>query len=216
MRIDGITTCVGAEYAGYLAEALPVWMKTLDSVTIVTSHNGVCDMAFQPIPLSLVRTTDAFATDARQFNKGAALNYGIRFVQSCTVGRDWILAFDCDIIPPLDWRIIAEQQIQRGNLYTAKRYDQQGKQLDRRFYPRGYFQLWHASDPHYRREPIFDDHHKHAGRYDTAFANQWPQANWHDLGLKLTHQGQKSKNWFGPGTTAEQMRGAQREARQPA
>jgi len=220
MRIDGITTCAGEQYAGYLARSLPVWLDTLDSVTVVGLPNEIdrlwygflCEPSLQ-IPVQVV-STDAFTSNGASFNKGAALNYGIR----CNLPTrsqhlpSWLLSFDCDILPPANWREIAERQLERGNLYGAPRYSPEGGRVDRRWYPRGYFQLWHVTDPHYRRSPVFDENWPDAGGYDTAFASQWPLGKWVDLGIALVHQGEKAKHWCGPGGTAGQNREAVRRA----
>lgn len=209
MRIDGITTCVGELYAGYLRRTLPVWRETLDSLTIVTTSYDRDSAPFSKRPKLQIWMTNVFTAGGASFNKGAALNIGLDAAKP----TDWLLSFDCDIRPPYDLRWQIAMRAQKDCINSAVRYDEAGNQTDRRFLPRGYFQLWHVSDPHYRREPVFDEHHKHAGRYDTAFYQQWTQEQWNDLGFKLTHLGEKSTHWYGPGTTREQMREALREAR---
>jgi hypothetical protein len=69
--------------------------------------------------------------------------------------------------------------------------------LDKAFFPRGYFQLWHASDPHYSNRPMFDESFAHAGGYDSQFWFRWPIGQWAELPIRLTHFGTKSRNWFG-------------------
>lgn len=231
MRIDAVTTCVGEEYAGYLARSAQVWAATLSSLVVVTTSvrsmpDAILRTKFPGAGRVLLVESSAFTQGEASFNKGAALSEGmahsikkpssvwkrlLSYVRT-PQGGDWLLAFDCDILPPPNWLETIAPLLTPGHLYSAQRY-KDGKPEDKRFYPRGYFQLWHVSDPHYRRSPIFDDHHKHAGRYDTAFAEQWPKDRWVELPIKLEHLGKKSANWFGPGTTREQMRGAQREAR---
>lgn len=39
MRIDGIT--VSVDYADWFAQALPVWLHTLDSLTVVTAPHDI-------------------------------------------------------------------------------------------------------------------------------------------------------------------------------
>lgn len=215
MRIDGITTCVGELYAGYLRRTLPVWLRTMASVTIVcidgrdkalaSSQYNVIEHIGLDDGIQRTVFTDAFTRNGARFNKAAALNEGIAAAKP----TDWILAFDCDILPPEDWRQTAEQHLRQGCLHSARRYKLSGTKEDKRWYPRGYFQLWHRTDEH--AQPFIDC--EHAGRYDTAFANNWPEDKWCELPIKLEHLGQRSTQWFGPGTTREQMRQAQREAR---
>lgn len=216
MRIDGVCCCVGPLYAGYLRQALPVWLKTLDLLTIVydaySYGQGMIEYKCFELAGSgnyamLAVETAAFGTKGQCFNKGAALNEGIVAAKP----TDWILSFDSDIIPPDDWRQQIEHRLHPGNLYGSARYDQSGRRLDKAFYPRGFFQLWHVSDPAYRRQPIFDDWHTHAGHYDTRFANQWPKEKHVDLGLQLIHQGEPYKHWFGPDADPELMRELRRK-----
>lgn len=222
MRIDAVTTCVGEEYANHLLRSLPLWLDAVDSVTVVTNTDNKLLPSFYSCiyeggrygySVLTINRTEAFTAGDASFNKGAALNNGfaVHMRDDLPNPRGWLLAFDCDILPPYNWRDTIEPLLQPGYLYSARRF-KDCKPEDRRFYPRGYFQLWHVSDPNYRRSPIFDDHHQHAGRYDTAFAKQWPKDRWMELPIRLEHLGTKSTNWFGPGTTREQMKGALREA----
>ena len=203
MNIVGVTTCVGERYAGYLAKTLPVWFRTLDSIVIV----GTKDQYDDPWNGDTIHFlgTDAFTRNGAHFNKAAALNEGIAHANP----TDWILAFDSDILPPTDWREQAQRFARPCCLNSASRYKPTGMYEDKRFYPRGYFQLWHTSDP---CAGPFDETSKHAGRYDTRFAERWPQEQWNDLRFRLTHLGQRAKHWYGPGTTEQQMSRAKAEA----
>jgi hypothetical protein len=204
MNIAGITTCVGELYANYLREALPVWLKTLDSLTIVTDTSGSNVLWFLALFGAKIIHTDAFTRNGAHFNKGAALNQGI----AAAAPTDWILSFDADILPPANWRQIAERRAQRDCLNGAHRYKPNAKQTNKNaIFCKGYFQLWHVEDPHYRRSPIFDDSFD-AGGYDTAFASQWPRRLHNNLGFGVTHLGEKCRYWCGPGTTPEQQQEA--------
>lgn len=208
MRIDGITTCVGKEYRDYLIKAFPIWWEKgsgFNSLTIVTKKDSEDVRELNKILKGYgskfrVVETNAFG---EYFNKGAALNVAFKEANP----TDWVLAFDCDILPPETWRWTGELKV--GNLYGAYRYNKMGTLLDKQpLLPKGYFQLWNVNDPHYCKEPIFIEWCEHAGRYDTIFANQWPKENHKDLDMRLFHQGKRSKNWYGPGTTEKQMRKA--------
>lgn len=183
MNISGVTTCVGPIFASTLARALPVWINTLDSITVVTDKYGFGVARFEQLGIRLI-VTDAFTRDGMLFNKGRALNEGIRQSQA----TDWILSFDADILPRRDWRAIAEKVIEPGNLYGAKRYG--GIKI-----PYGYFQLWHTSDKH---NLPFAEIYEHAGGYDADFLDQWPERRRIMLPI-VVQELERRGHWFGPG-----------------
>lgn len=194
MRIDAITSCVGELYSGYLERTLPAWFDTCDSITIVKDEDG-----FGTVHLwdgrGLMRfvKTDAFTRYGASFNKGAALNVAYAAAQP----TDWVLHFDCDMLPPSDWRTVFESQAQPGCIYGAPRFSTEGASNNRLDRPIGYFQLWHVSDPASWRWPIFQTWHAHAGAYDVEFLEQWPTDRWRMLPIRLTHLGRGHRNWFG-------------------
>ena len=196
MRIDGITICVGELYARYLAQVLPYWLTTLDGVTIVTRPaDPVLGQVLAREAAAKLRivTTDVFTVGGAHFNKGAALNIG--YVM--TDPRHWVLAFDCDMQPPLCWRRVAEREAIAGQLYGAPRSARAG------FAPFGYFQLWHARDPLAAPSPRtggpFSERYGHAGRYDREFFERWPAERRHALPIQLRHLGPPRRHWHGPG-----------------
>lgn len=196
MRIDAITSCAGSRYIKLLSRSIPLWLDTLDSLTIVTRHEDVAEL----MPISraaLIVGTDLFTAHGAKFNKGAALNLAYAAAEPL----DWILHFDADIIPPAKWRDLAENSIKRGYLHGAGRRRDDGVTIlsGRNAMPLGYFQLWHTSDPCAQRWPLFEPRYSDAGAYDLEFINLWP-INKRALipGLRLTHQGHPGRNWFGP------------------
>lgn len=206
MNIVGITTCIGPLYAGLLAKTLKVWMRNLDELLIMTDGDTYMNMLEHEERTGDARTyivaTDAFTKNGAKFNKAAALNEAI---ERSLLATDWIVAFDCDMLPPSDWREVAAKNARRACINGAQRYTPYGIPEDRRWFPRGYFQLWHVSSPHHKP---FDESSGNAGGYDTEFAERWSQEYWNDLRFRLTHLGQKQKHWYGPGTTNSQMQEA--------
>lgn len=206
MRIDGITTCVGPRYAAHLAQTLPVWLETLDSLTIVTASGddghearmlGISSGATLCYWLQLYSTfrspdgrlsvvsADEFTKHGAHFNKGAALNVALGQARP----TDWILSLDCDVLPPPNWREhLAE--ITPGTLYGCRRTDKLATK------PWGYFQLWHASDD---RAKAFAECYDHAGRYDAVFADGWPRNRRKVLPFTVRHLGEPARYWHGPG-----------------
>lgn len=191
MKIDGIVCCVGEYYREQLANALPIWLETLDSITVVTKPN---DYKFKGSGLKCI-TTDVFTKFGAYLNKGAALCYAFAAANP----KDWVLHFDADIIPPKNWRYQVEQRIQPGHLYGVRRYPQRRVPHDRdqRFCPFGYFQLWDSNDLRTWFWPIYDTWHPHCGSYDADFMDLWPSNRWKELPFSVIHQSEPRVNWFG-------------------
>lgn len=206
MDIDALTVCAGPLYAGYLRRSLPVWLDTLDSLTVITKPDDrdTIEVCHGRPRLRLV-TTDVFTAHGAAFNKGAALDVGYAAMDPV----DWVLHFDSDILPPPDWRRRFERTHRVGGVHGAPRYDEKGRLIpDAPPWPYGYFQLWHAADPAAQFWPLFEPWHPHAGSYDLEFLEKWPRDRWHKLNFKVTHFGEVRRNWFGAGLAPE----AQREA----
>jgi len=201
MNIAGITTCVSEEYAGYLSNSLNIWLRTLDSLTIVTKPG---DVATKFSKDTTVIETDVFG---EYFNKGSALNVAFKAANP----TDWVLSFDCDIVPPINWKDTVEMGAKKGHLNGAQRFQDRRLIDSSKSWPKGYFQLWHVSDTCYNRDKPFIEWCRHAGRYDYVFWENW-RTNCHNLDLKLVHQGNTGKNWWGEGTTPEQIQQAFNQA----
>ena len=198
MRIEGLTTCVGERYAGYLEKSLPIWLDTLDSVTVVT------DAATDDILPNLIQgnlqfhVTDIFTRHGASFNKGAALSSGFATIKK----PDWILNFDADIIPPQNWRKDIERLLLPRKLFgCSRRFRSSGDVIPDSAFPDlwGFFHLWHVSDPHNWIRPVYPVDCGHAGNYDHTFLRRWPEDCRVDLSppLKLIHQGEPRTSWFG-------------------
>lgn len=196
-RIDGLVTCVGKLYSDQLRKALPIWLQTLNSVTVVTTPDdretlAMCDILANR-KLNVV-TTDVFYWHGARFNKGAALNIGLAAMNPL----DWVLNFDADILPYPDWR----EQIQtldRTMLYGADRYYDSRRIVPDWPFPCGYFHLWNVDDPRTWVRPLYDVQWGHAGNYDATFLERWPEHLRGRIQTKLIHQGEPRANWFGVG-----------------
>ncbi len=194
MRIDGLVTCVGEKYAGYLSRSLPVWSDTLDSLTIVTSHTSFSP-AILPVNCSFYET-DLFTAYGAHFNKGLALSAAFGLLNP----TDWVLNFDADILPEPDWRKKIEPILQVGNLHgCSRRYRDDGSCIPDSNFPDlwGFFHLWHVDDPHTWIRPVYPIDVGHAGNYDHTFQRQWEPENKIDLPIHLIHQGEPRGHWFG-------------------
>lgn len=207
MRIHGLTVCVNK--ADHLAVGLRRWIDGLASITVVTTPddgitNAVIEeaIAFQDGRSAdkycriLKHRTEKFYLDGAAFNKGRAIEEA-RFSMPW---EDWILFFDCDVIPPVHWMAQLEaMNLEPGFLYGARRFqvtedgpyhDQGQPQLPHDVPGVGFFQLFHSTDrgalgkwangiqdgttiTPSELEPLIDTHWTHAGNYDNRFMNRW-------------------------------------------
>jgi hypothetical protein len=129
----------------------------------------------------------------------------------------WIATFDADVVPPQDWRevvegvstTVASSKVLPGVLYGAYRCWRETKddpwRLFEEYEVAGFFQLWHARDPHVLGEdgswthPFYDPHWRHAGGYDSAHAMRWSVNQQVRLPIVFEHEGVPGQNWWGRG-----------------
>lgn len=200
MEIHALTTCVHPDYAARLARALPIWLDTLDSLTVVTVPGDLAS-EFRGENLRVV-TTRAFYEgnypgERAYFNKGKALNVGMASMEQA----DWLLSFDADILPPHNWRTYVEERAGIGCLHSCSRHHNPGQKryIHRKWRPIGYFQLWHASDPVAQDRPLFAEWHNNASAYDVDFCELWPREQWRLLPFSVLHDMDSRRNWYGVG-----------------
>ena len=202
MCVHGLTVCV--DYAEFLAVGLDRWTETLDSVTVVTSETDRDTAALVRgwRGVELVQT-DLFYRDGALFNKGRAMEAA----RLQMPWHDWILFFDADIVPPLDWLVRSMPVVQPGALYGCRRFagglDDNGQPSLPHDAPGvGYFQLFHTDDPVVKNAPppLIDTHWRHAGNYDNKFMDRWRSLGRpvHNLPFRVAHLGERD-NWCGRG-----------------
>lgn len=190
MRIDGIVTCVGRKYADILHRSLPLWVDTLDSVTIVTDSFTSFN---PPYGVEFFRT-DLFTKYGAYFNKGAALSSAYVRMNA----KDWVLHFDADTIPPANWRRLAEPIIEVGHLYGCQRVYSDGKPIhDPPPFPYGFFHLWNVKDPKCWVRPLWDLFWPSAGHYEISFIERWPSIDRVRLPFSVVHPCEPRQGWFG-------------------
>ena len=209
-RIDGLTVCVGASYACRLARALPTWLDTLDSLTVVTAPHDEATLALLSSASDRVRVvkTDLFYQHGAMFNKGAALSHALALMPQAD---DWILHVDADIVAEPDWRKKSESAMRQGCLHGADRYYDDGTPIDDAPFPCGYFQLWNVCDPKTWLRPLYEPWYGHAGNYDHAFLKYWPESERIHLPIRLTHYGEPRSQWFGVDLEPEKQHRAAEE-----
>jgi hypothetical protein len=194
---------VGPVYAKYLLETLPLWAKTLDSLTIVTDAETVETLASAAMSYIRVRlvTTDVFRRYGAFFNKGAALDVGYAAMRP----RYTVLHFDADVVPPENWRDLASTHFRSGIVQGAFRVHEDGRPVKDSHWPYGFFQMWDSGDLRLRQWPLFDVHHAHAGNYDMNFLELWPVPSRVKMPFNVRHLGEPRRNWFGVGTDADEV-----------
>jgi hypothetical protein len=170
---------------------MPRWLNSLSSVTVATRPDDETLQWIPPDPKLRIVETDVFDLYAASLNKGAALNVAYAHAQP----RDWVLAFDADVMPPANWRVIADAEVEPHCLHGCGRDATP-------WLPVGYFQLWHSMDMHARRWPVFESWWGHCGSYDMNFAEQWPKDLWRELPFEVAHLDTPKRNWFGHGKDA--------------
>lgn len=210
-RIHGLTVCV--DYAHLFQFSGQQWMRGLASLMVVTTPHDLKTHAtlrlLEQTPAARdcqlrVFCTDAFTRDGAAFNKGLAMEEA----RAVMPWEDWILFFDVDIIPDVNWAD-SLPELQMGYLYGAWRYqfDQYTSltnldRVDDDCVGYGYFQLFHSKDPKVQKKPLLDTHWRHAGNYDSNFLLSF-RSMVQELPLNLYHIGPQHENWFGVGRKDE-------------
>lgn len=200
MKIHALTVCVN--YADLLALSIGRWRESIESLVVVTDLRDEASAELARRHKCDLHQTDAFTRDGATFNKGCA----IEEARQRMPWRDWILFFDADIVPEAGW-IDKLSNCQPGKLYSARRLECLNVQdIDSPSLPViktdgvgvGYFQLFHATDPHAQGAPLIETCWKHAGVYDSHFMHRWEDRDRQLLPLRLVHVGERD-NWWGRG-----------------
>jgi hypothetical protein len=177
VTIEAVTTCVN--YADYLVHTLPLLNRSVDSVLVITSPE---DHQTQEVAKSFsadLLITDAFYRRGAKFNKGAAINEGLRRLKR----DDWILHVDADIavlekLPsPEEWDATCIYYAAKENVAGLNQWQSVlnggwsgNRRMMRR--PVGYFQLWNAGEV----DAFYPENVCHAGDSDKIFVDKnWPR-----------------------------------------
>lgn len=203
-NIRGIVVCVN--YDDLLRITLPRNMRHLDECLVVTSPEDERTQEFvRSVPNCRLHITDAFYRHGAMFNKGLAMEEGFDIL-----GREgWILIWDADTMLPEHLPEIQPQPlpmlygVPRLILPDPKQYtdtlDWKTLETSADMEFPGYFQLFHADDPHVKdKRPWYDPSFVHAGGGDAYFQDLWPWNRRYRLqSFKVLHLGLRDKNWFG-------------------
>lgn len=208
---------VAVEYHDLLAMTLPANRHHFSEVCVVTSPEDEPNV--RPITdahgAQLV-VTDLFYANGADFNKWAALEYGLdQFGR-----RDWMAIMDADVVWP---QKLPPFRMIPGFLYSPRRRilpeiaeppsEDVWPQLQ--LYPEGefagYTQIFHASDCHLGPAPWHQIDWRTAAGGDSEFQSKWPRRRKIRPPFEVLHIGPPGVNWSGrtsPYMTGEKPRNA--------
>lgn len=196
MNVNVLLVCVdNGFYADCLERSLPIWKKHSKSVTVVTDLNDERTPIVAHKYGAILHRTNAFYEGGRIFGKYAAMEEAR--VRSMPY-EDWILFTDADILPTDTWLDdIRKCNPVTGNLYGCSRVMDSGKVVTPVGEIAGYFQLFHADDPHAAGDTLLNPDWLHAGNGDSEVSARWPASRRIHLPVELRHFGPDGVNWCG-------------------
>ena len=203
-KIDAII--VSVDYNDFLILTLENNIKYLENITVVTSSNDtLCKEICDKFGVKCV-ITDRMYEDGAKFNKGKAINDGIKSIKN----PEWILLLDADIILPNKWSEIVNSNIfkkdsihicSRNIIETHNDYQrwingdvEVGKIESSKGF--GYFQLFNVnSNAIFGKYPIFPETSDDAAWSDLSFRNKFGSRV--EIPLSVVHLGKAYTNWKG-------------------
>jgi hypothetical protein len=195
---------VSVDYDDLLSITLPRAMRHLSECLVITAPRDEATKAVaRSVPNVRIFETDAFWKHGAAFNKGYAMEQGFDVLSR----HGWILIWDADTVLP---DVMPLPELRPDRLYGARRRVLESElawrpDLDWSTLPVrqeamtwGYFQLFHAGDPHIRMRPWYDPTFTHAAGCDDWFQTRWPAQRRVKLpGFEVLHIGPLCTNWFG-------------------
>jgi hypothetical protein len=202
----GVTVSVG--YGDCLAKTLPFNAHHFEEMIVLTTPMDNKTMnACRDYPNVRVVETDLFYRMGAKFNKGAAIELGLRILPK---GK-WCLILDADICLPQDSFLVesldssklyganrfiveTDEQYQRA---TAKRnFDVEGLSMVKGDGINGFFQLFNLRCGVLNRYPWYGIRYANASWCDSEFEERWNSNDKIILPIKLLHLGDVM-NWDG-------------------
>lgn len=199
------TIIVSVDYNDFLVLALENNIKYLDNITVVTSSkDSLCKEICNKFGVKCV-ITDRMYENGAKFNKGKAINEGIKSIQN----PEWILLLDSDIVLTKDWNRVTKLDIfDKDSIHICSRnivesYDEyqrwsSGESVGRLESPKGfgYFQLFNVnSNAVFGKNTIFPETSDDAAWSDLSFRNQFGKKV--QLPMSVVHLGRSYSNWKG-------------------
>ena len=199
---------VSVNYNDYLLVSLSNNIKYFEDITVVTSSDDlVCQKICDIFGVKCV-ITDRIYEDGASFNKGKAINDGIKSIDN----PDWILLLDADIV--LTKKIDINDDV--DVLYTSDRYickdyntykdwqggkieiDKVGKYETNRGL--GFFHLFNINSSDINKELPFPESSNDAAWSDLHFRDKFTKKS--KIDKSVIHLGPTYKNWKGRKTDA--------------
>lgn len=201
-KIDVII--VSVDYNDLLVVTLSHNCKIFNNITVVTSSSDLlCQKICDKFNVKCV-TTDKMYDDNSKFNKGKAINEGIRSL----VDPDFILLIDADIIVS---EKIDISTLERNYLYTSSRYICKSYNLLNSFLNNektledittyesekglGFFQLFNINNESLDKDKVYPEFSSDASWDDLVFRDKFPNRKL--INNKIIHLGHPYVNWEG-------------------
>ena len=208
-KIDKLSVIiVSVNYNDYLLVSLSNNIKYFEDITVVTSSDDlVCQKICDIFGVKCI-ITDRIYEDGASFNKGKAINDGIKSIDN----PDWILLIDADIV--LTKKIDINDDV--DVLYTSDRYickdyntykdwqdgkieiDKVGKYETNRGL--GFFHLFNINSSDINKELPFPESSNDASWSDLHFRDKFTKKS--KIDKSVIHLGPTYKNWKGRKTDA--------------
>jgi glycosyltransferase involved in cell wall biosynthesis len=195
---------VSVNYNDYLSVTLSHNSKIFDNITVVTSLQDIlCKKICEKFGAKYV-VTDIMYDDNAKFNKGKAINEGLRSIEN----PDFILLIDADIIVSnkIDLNSIDEDYLYTSDRYICKSYNllqsyiNDGKKIEDIFKYEsdkgmGFFQLFNINHNSIDRNKVYPETSTDASWDDLIFRDKFPKRG--TLSNTIIHLGDPYQNWTG-------------------
>lgn len=201
LKIDVVI--VSVNYNDFLVLSILHNKKYFSNLIVVTTIDDVkCQEICKKFDVKCV-LTDRLTNEGEQFNKGKAINDGIKSIDN----PDWILLLDADILVT---KKIENDKLEKDTLYTSDRYHcydnttlkkwknseislhQLGEYEINRGY--GFFQLFNINSTRINREMVYSEEYDNASNSDIDFLNLFEKKQ--EINTCI-HLGDPKKNWKG-------------------
>ena len=116
MYLEGVIVCVN--YSDFLTHTLPHNKNLFNNLVVVTDTKDIKTKQICDFNHVKCVQTDIFYDNENEFNKGAAINYGLQQLSN----KDWVVHLDADIyLPPLTRTILENLPLQKNKIYGVDR-----------------------------------------------------------------------------------------------
>ena len=116
MYLEGVIICVN--YSDFLAHTLPHNKTHFDNLIVITDTKDIKTKELCEYYHVKCIQTDIFYENGDNFNKGAAINYGLSQLEN----KGWVIHLDADIyLPPLTRSILENIPLEPHKIYSADR-----------------------------------------------------------------------------------------------